>query len=111
MTEIEISGQDTEAEVVVLKETTRAQDDKIKTLSAQMHAKSERRGDPVEKKPITVCTNHRKVTGILRTFSLSLLISNVKRVLLHSMRAPTVQVNTYRTRAITQKDSRNPRSF
>jgi hypothetical protein len=55
--------------------------------------------------------NPEKVAGILRTFRLSLLISNVKRVLLHLARAPIVQVNAYRTRAIAQSVSRNPRSF
>jgi hypothetical protein len=59
---------------------------------------------------ICACTNPEEVAGILRTFHLSLLISNVKHVLLHLARAPIVQVNAYRTRAITQSVSRNPRS-
>ena len=36
---------------------------------------------------------------------------NVKRVLLHLARAPIVQVNACRTRAITQSPNKNPRSF
>ena len=60
---------------------------------------------------ICACTNPEEVAGILRTFHLSLLISNVKHVLLHLARAPIVQVNAYRTGAITQSVSRNPRSF
>jgi len=54
---------------------------------------------------ICACTNPEEVAGILRTFHVSLLISNVKHVLLHSARAPIVQVNAYRTRAITQSVS------
>ena len=49
---------------------------------------------------ICACTNPEKVAGILLTFRLSLLISIVKRVLLHLAREPIVQVNAYRTRAI-----------
>jgi hypothetical protein len=57
----EISGQDTLAELAALKTTTKAQDDKIKAISAQLHgdtsgAKRARNGVPVEKKPIPVCT-------------------------------------------------------
>ncbi len=57
----EISGQDTAAELAALKTTTRAQDAKIKALSAQLRgdtsgAKRARNGVPVEKKPIPVCT-------------------------------------------------------
>jgi hypothetical protein len=57
----EISGQDTAAELAALKATTKAQDAKIKALSAQLRgdtsgAKRARNGVPVEKKPIPVCT-------------------------------------------------------
>jgi hypothetical protein len=58
-TEIEISGQDTAAELATLKATTKTQDAKIKALSAlsaQLRAKRARNGAPVEKKPIPVCT-------------------------------------------------------
>jgi hypothetical protein len=55
-TEIEISGQDTAAELAALKATTKAQDAKIKTLSAQLRVKRARNGAPVEKKPIPGCT-------------------------------------------------------
>jgi hypothetical protein len=40
---------------------------------------------------ICACTNPEEVAGILRTFHLSLLISNVKHVLLHLARAPIVK--------------------
>jgi hypothetical protein len=57
----EISGQDTAAELAALKATTKAQDAKIKALSAQLRgdtsgAKCARNCVPVEKKPIPVCT-------------------------------------------------------
>ena len=57
----EISGQDTAAELAALRATTKAQDAKIKALSAQLRgdtsgAKRARNGVPVEKKPIPVCT-------------------------------------------------------
>jgi hypothetical protein len=57
----EISGQDTAAELAALKATTKAQDTKIKALSAHLRgdtsgAKRARNGVPVEKKPIPVCT-------------------------------------------------------
>ena len=60
-TEVEISGQDTAAELAALKATTKAQDAKIKALSAQLRgdtsgAKRARSGAPVDKKPISVCT-------------------------------------------------------
>jgi hypothetical protein len=60
-TEVEISGQDTAAELAALKATTKAQDAKIKALSAQLRgdtsgAKRARSGAPVDKKPIPVCT-------------------------------------------------------
>ena len=64
---------------------------------------------PSEISPLEV--DSREVAGILRTFRLFSLISNVKRVLLHFARTHIVQVNAYRTRAITQSVSRNPRSF
>jgi hypothetical protein len=56
-TEIEISGQDTAAELAALKATAKAQDAKIKALSAQLRgdtsgAKRARNCAPVEKKPI-----------------------------------------------------------
>jgi len=51
-TEIEISGQDTAAELAALKATTKAQDAKIKALSAQLRVKRARNGAPVKKKPI-----------------------------------------------------------
>jgi len=65
---IEISGQDTPAELAALKPTAKAQDAKakaqdakIKALSAQLRgdtsgAKRARNGAPVEKKPIPGCT-------------------------------------------------------
>jgi hypothetical protein len=57
----EISGQDTAAELAARKATTKAQDAKMKVLSAQLRgdtsgAKRARNGVPVEKKPIPVCT-------------------------------------------------------
>jgi hypothetical protein len=57
----EISGQDTAAELAALKATTKAQEAKIKALSAQLRgdtsgAKRARNGVPVEKKRIPVCT-------------------------------------------------------
>jgi hypothetical protein len=57
----EISEQDTAAELAALKATTKAQDAKIKALSAQLRgdtsgAKRARNCVPVEKKPIPVCT-------------------------------------------------------
>jgi hypothetical protein len=57
----EISGQDIAAELEALKATTKAQDAKIKALSAQLRgdtsgAKRARNGVPVEKKPVPVCT-------------------------------------------------------
>jgi hypothetical protein len=52
----EISGQDTAAELAALKATTKAQDAKIKALSAQLRAKRARNCTPVEKKPIPVST-------------------------------------------------------
>jgi hypothetical protein len=57
----EISGQDTAAELAALTATTKAQDAKIKALSAQLcgdtsGAKRARNGVPVEKKPIPVRT-------------------------------------------------------
>ena len=60
-TEVEISGQDTAAELAALKATAKAQDAKIKALSAQLRgdtsgAKRARSGAPVDKKPIPVCT-------------------------------------------------------
>ena len=60
-TEVEISGQDTAAESAALKATTKAQDAKIKALSAQLRgdtsgAKHARSGAQVHKKPIPVCT-------------------------------------------------------
>ena len=51
-TEIEISGQDTAAELAALKATTKAQDAKIMALSAQLRVKRARNGAPVKKKPI-----------------------------------------------------------
>ena len=59
---MEISGQDTTAaELAALKATTKAQDAKIKALSAQLRgntsgAKRARSCNPVDKKPIPVCT-------------------------------------------------------
>jgi hypothetical protein len=58
-TEVEISGQDTAAELAALKATTKTQDANIKAFSAQMRgdtsgAKRARSGDPVDKKPIPV---------------------------------------------------------
>jgi hypothetical protein len=58
----EISGQDSVAELAALKATTKAQDAKIKALSAQLRggtsgAKRARNGVPVEKKPIPVERN------------------------------------------------------
>ena len=58
---MEISGQDTAAELAALKATAKAQDAKIKALSAQLRgdtsgAKRARSGAPVDKKPISVCT-------------------------------------------------------
>ncbi len=50
-TDVEISGQDTAAELAALKATTKAQDAKIKALLAQL-----RSGAPEDKKPIPVCT-------------------------------------------------------
>jgi hypothetical protein len=60
-TEVEISGQDTAAELAALKATAKAQEAKIKALSAQLRgdtsgAKRARSGAPVDKKPIPVCT-------------------------------------------------------
>ena len=67
-TKVEISGQDTAAELAALKATakaqeakSKAQDAKIKALSAQLRgdtsgAKRARSGAPVDKKPIPVCT-------------------------------------------------------
>ena len=60
-TEVEISGQDTAAELAALKATAKAQEAKIKALSAQLRgdtsgAKRARSGAPVDKKPISVCT-------------------------------------------------------
>jgi hypothetical protein len=57
----EISGQDTAAELAALKAIAKAQDAKIKALSAQLRddtsgAKLARNGAPLEKKPIPVCT-------------------------------------------------------
>jgi hypothetical protein len=54
-------GQDTAAELAALKATTKAQDAKIKALSAELRgdtsgAKRSRTGAPVEKSPIPVCT-------------------------------------------------------
>ena len=58
-TEVEISGQDTAAELAALKATAKAQEAKIKALSAQLRgdtsgAKRARSGAPVDKKPIPV---------------------------------------------------------
>ena len=58
---MEISGQDTAAELAALKATAKVQDAKIKALSAQLRgdtsgAKHARSGAPVDKKPIPVCT-------------------------------------------------------
>ncbi len=60
-TEIEISEQDTVAELAALKATVKVQDAKIKVLSAQLRgdtsgANRARNDAPVEKKPIPVCT-------------------------------------------------------
>ena len=54
-------GQDAAAELAALKATTKAQDAKIKALSAQLRgdtsgAKRARSCNPVDKKPIPVCT-------------------------------------------------------
>jgi len=56
---VEISGQDAAAELAALKATTKAQDAKIKVLSAQLRgdtsgAKHARSGAPVDKKPFPV---------------------------------------------------------
>ena len=60
-TKVEILGQDTAAELAALKATAKAQEAKIKALSAQLRgdtsgAKRARSGAPVDKKPIPVCT-------------------------------------------------------
>ena len=61
-TEVEISGQDTAAELAKAQDAKiKAQDAKIKALSAQLRgdtsgAKRARSGAPVDKKPIPVCT-------------------------------------------------------
>jgi hypothetical protein len=83
----EISGQDTAAELAVLKAITNAQDAKIKALSAQLRgdtsgAKRARNGVPLEKKPVPVCTvcskrGHRytllSIVCILTTLTVSIL--------------------------------------
>ena len=58
---MEISGQDTAAELAALKASTKAQDAKVKSLLAQLRgdtsgAKRARCGAPVDKKLIPVCT-------------------------------------------------------
>jgi hypothetical protein len=65
----EISGQDTAAELAALKATTKAQDAKIKALSAQLRgdtsgAKRARNGVTVEQEPIPVCLDPTEHTTI-----------------------------------------------
>ena len=74
---MEISGQDTAAELAALKATakaqeakSKAQDAKIKALSAQLRgntsgAKRARSCNPVDKKPIPVCASFDSCISVL----------------------------------------------